>query len=101
MIKSPPVVWDKHAIRAEVTRRGGTLTGIALTAGLNEGACRQALTRRHIAGERALARFLGVSPEKLWPERYSKPSPWAKRKLVLLDSPNQNGDASTDMGAAA
>ena len=101
MIKSPPVVWDKHAIRAEVTRRGGTLTGIALAFGLNEGACRQALTRRHLAGEKAIAQFLSVKPETLWPERYSKPSPWAKRKLAALNSPNQKGDSGTDMGAAA
>lgn len=101
MSKSPPVVWDKHAIRAEVTRRGGTLTGIALAAGLNEGACRQALTRRHIAGEKALAAFLGMKPEKLWPERYLNPSAWAKRKLSISGIPNQNDGGNAGLGEAA
>lgn len=101
MNKSQPVVWDKHAIRAEVARRGGTLTGIALGAGLEQSACRTALLRRNLAGEKALADFLGIRPEKLWPDRYDKPSPWAKRKLAQLDSPNQNGGSGLDMGAAA
>lgn len=101
MAKPQSIAWDKHAIRAEVTRRGATLTGIALEAGLSEGACRQALSRRHIAGEKALAKFLGVRPEALWPERYAKPSPWAKRILDGHAAASQNGVAKPDRSVAA
>lgn len=63
--------WDKHAIRAEVHRKGTTLTRIALDAGLEASACRTALIRRHYAGERALASYLEINPSILWPNRYS------------------------------
>lgn len=101
MTKSAPVVWDRHAIRAEVHRRETTLTAIALAAGLDQSACRSALVRRHLAGERALADFLGIAPEKIWPERYAKPSPWAKRILEGRSAASQNENPSVDMGAAA
>jgi Ner family transcriptional regulator len=67
---------DRHAIKAEIHRRGGTLTGIAATAGLDGSTVRQALSRRMPAGEAAIAAFLGVSPSDLWPDRYAAcPSP--------------------------
>lgn len=101
MTRSPPVVWDRHAIKAEVHRRGTTLTAIALAADLDPSACRSALVRRHIAGEKALATFLGYAPEKIWPERYAKPSPWAKRILAGQAEASQNGDCPVDAGIAA
>ena len=101
MTRSPPVMWDRHAIKAEVHRRETTLTAIALAAGLDPSACRSALVRRHIAGEQALADFLGVRPEKIWPDRYAKPSPWAKRILAGQDSASQNVRTASDRGVAA
>lgn len=62
--------WDRHSIKAEVARRGSTLTRVALEAGLEESACRRALIRRFYRGEVALANFLGVPLIELWPERY-------------------------------
>ncbi|HQS09518.1 MAG TPA: helix-turn-helix domain-containing protein [Xanthobacteraceae bacterium] len=101
MTKPAPVVMDRHEIRAEVHRRETTLTAIAVAANLNPSACRSALVRRHLAGEQALAAFLGVPPEKIWPERYAKPSPWAKRILSERSRASQNDGQATDMGAAA
>ena len=62
--------WDRHAIKAEVHRRGLTLVGIARARGLEPSACKVALRRRNFAGERAIADVLGVEPSVLWPERY-------------------------------
>lgn len=64
---------DRHAIKAEVHRRGMTLLGIARTAGLEPSACRVALRRRNHRGEQAIAAALGVEPSVLWPERYAGP----------------------------
>lgn len=100
MARTPPV-WDKPAITAEVHRRGKTLTEIAVEAGLHRSACRSAVVRRHIGGEQAIADFLGLPPEAIWPERYAKPSPWAKRILAERESASQNGNASADQAAAA
>ena len=41
-------VWDKHSIKAEVERRGMTLTGIAKDASLSESACRQGVTSTNV-----------------------------------------------------
>ncbi|MFG1409475.1 helix-turn-helix domain-containing protein [Xanthobacter sp. VTT E-85241] len=101
MTKSSPVVWDRHAIKAEVHRRGTTLTAIAVNAGIEESACRSALLRRSHAGEKALADFLGVQPQIIWPERYCKPSPWAQRSRSKGKMASQNDGHATDMGAAA
>ncbi|MCX5512239.1 transcriptional regulator [Kaistia algarum] len=65
-----PKGWDRHAIKAEVHRRGGTLVEIARENGLEPSSTKVALRRRHRAGEKAIAAFLGVDPADLWPERY-------------------------------
>lgn len=63
-------LWDRHAIKAEVHRRGFTLIGIARAAGIEPSACSVALARRNIRGEHAIAAAFGVEPSVLWPERY-------------------------------
>lgn len=93
---APP--WDRYQIKAEVHRRGWTLTDVALSAGLDSSACRSALIRRHIAGEQALAEFLGVAAKVLWPERYPG------RRNSKHGGPrraNQNAAGRVDSGRAA
>lgn len=63
-------LFDRHAIKAEVHRRGFTLVGLARAAGLEPSACKVALRRRNVRGEQAIAAALGVEPSVLWPERY-------------------------------
>ncbi|MBK5957435.1 Nlp family transcriptional regulator [Rhodoplanes elegans] len=77
--------WDRHAIKAEVHRRGLTLIGISLAAGLEPSACGVALRRRNVRGERAIAAALGVEPSVLWPERY-RGGPVSPRKRTRLDT---------------
>lgn len=62
--------WDRHSIRAELARRGFTLTGLALDNGLYESACRQALDGRSLAGAQVIAAALGLTVQELWPDRY-------------------------------
>jgi Ner family transcriptional regulator len=62
--------WDRYAIRAELNRRGKTLTGLALDAVIEPSACRTALLRPNADGERAIASALGVEARTLWPDRY-------------------------------
>lgn len=81
--------WDRHSIKAEVHRRGSTLKAVAVAAGLEQSACRVALSRHHSGGEEAIARFLGVGVSELWPDRASatrasrQRAPWnASRKRL-------------------
>lgn len=91
--------WDRFSIKAEVQRRGETLTGLAIDADLEESACRVALVRRNIRGETAIAAFLGVPVEDLWPDRYKTP----KRKTIAERRrlASQKRQVRTDIGEAA
>ncbi len=62
--------WDRFRIKAEVHRRGKTLTEIALDAGLAESACRMALTGGSRKGAIALSEFLGEPLHVLFPGWY-------------------------------
>lgn len=72
MTKTEPVVWDRHAIKAEVERRHLTLTGIAKAAGLSESACRQGLNGSNSSGAKAIARALGIPFRVLFPTGYQR-----------------------------
>ena len=63
-------VWDRHSIKAEIERRGATLTGLSRKAGLYDAACRQALGGGSYAGAQAISAFLGVPMKTLFPGFY-------------------------------
>lgn len=66
-----PTEWDRHAIKAEVHRRGMTLTGIAVDAGLHPSTCRQGLLGCNRRGAIAIADALGIPFEELFPTSYT------------------------------
>ncbi len=67
----PRKKWDRHAIIAEIHRRGETLTNLSRRAGIYPTGMSCMLSgRRWPRAERALAEFLGVPVERLFPERY-------------------------------
>lgn len=73
--------WDRHAIAAEIKRRGTSLRRISLAAGLHESTCRGALYRPLPSGEEAIAGFLGIPVHVLWPDRHvvaSKPADFSR-----------------------
>ncbi|MEP3428657.1 MAG: helix-turn-helix domain-containing protein [Roseibium sp.] len=63
-------LWDKHAIKAELHRRGMTLTALATREGINPKSFRGVWARTHRKAEAALAKFLSVPVEDLFPDRY-------------------------------
>lgn len=93
-----PARWDRHAIKAEVHRRGMTLTGIARDAGLAENACRKALFGIDRKGADALAAALDIPFNTLFPagfhqsrssqrHRSAKPAGESRKKsLCTADS---------------
>ena len=64
--------WDRHAINAEIRRRGMTLTGIARDAGLHESACRQGIIGVSRPGAEAIAAALGIPFRELFPDSYTR-----------------------------
>lgn len=65
-------VWDRHAINAEIRRRGMTLTGIAIDAGLHSGACRQGIIGLSRPGAEAIAEALDIPFRTLFPTLYTR-----------------------------
>ncbi|EAU40199.1 hypothetical protein FP2506_11602 [Fulvimarina pelagi HTCC2506] len=64
----PPAEWDRHTIKAEVHRRGLSLSGIARDADLPESACRLALMGMNRKGADAIAAALGIPFDTLFPK---------------------------------
>lgn len=70
--KKPTMDWE--AIKAEVHRRGMTLTELSIQCGFHSSILRKVKSSTHYGGQAALARFINRRPEDLWPERYPKKS---------------------------
>ena len=67
-----PKVWDRHAINAEIRRKGMTLTGIARDANMYPSACRQGLMGLSRPGAEAIAAALGLPFRELFPTAYTR-----------------------------
>jgi Ner family transcriptional regulator len=80
-------VWDRHAIRAEVARRGSTLTAISVAAGLNPAACSSTFSKCYLAADRAIAEFLGIPLFELWPDRYDRDGQRLTRRRLKPSKP--------------
>lgn len=65
-------VWDKHEIKAEIGRRGGTLKSVAEKYGLTPTALRVTMGRKNpiTSADQAISKFIKVPLHELWPERY-------------------------------
>lgn len=62
--------WDQHSILAELRRRGMTLGKLAEMNNLNPGSFRHVWKRTHRKAEAAIAEFLDIAVEELFPARY-------------------------------
>lgn len=63
-------VWDPPSIKAEVERRGSTLSEISRKAGLFEAAARLGIRGGSYAGAKAVAAWLQIPFETLFPNMY-------------------------------
>ncbi len=93
--------WDWPAIKAELHRRGMTLSELAKRAGVSHGSFSHVATRLNYPAQTAIAEFIGEKPETLWPSRYPK-----KTSSILNTAKNprkesQKGYADADKARAA
>lgn len=84
-------------MKAEVYRRGTTLSALAKAAGLDPSAVRVALIRPYPAAERVISEFLGVPLGQLWPSRYDSQG----RPRRQADTSRQNTVGSRRNSVAA
>ncbi|MEE3662253.1 helix-turn-helix transcriptional regulator [Brenneria sp. g21c3] len=65
--------WHPADIIAALKKRGTSLASVSRKAGLASSTLANTLTRHWPKEEKLIAEELGVSPEEIWPSRYSKP----------------------------
>ncbi|MGY0794281.1 helix-turn-helix domain-containing protein, partial [Azospirillum argentinense] len=75
---------------------GLTLKGISLKAGLHESAAKVALQRPWAAAQQAIADALNLSPEEIWPSRYS-----AQQEGLCATKPLRMGQTARSAARAA
>lgn len=85
---APPQGWDRFSITAEIHRQGMTFGELANRAGISLKTFSQVWTRANRKAEKAIADFLCVKPDVLWPDRYPI------RSARILSSANERSAAS-------
>ena len=85
--------WDSHSIKAELHRRGMTMMRLAELNAINPSVFRHVWKRTHRKAEAAIARFLDVPVEELFPDRYPiRPSGILSSKYATgATSPKSDG----------
>jgi len=63
--------WHPEDVKAAVRKRGTTLTKLSTDHGYNPDAAGKALKTPWAQLEQIIADFLGVQPNKIWPQRYN------------------------------
>lgn len=63
-------MWDRHAIKAEIGRKGLTMEAIAAQAGIKGSQVRHGLLGSNKTGAKAIARALGIPFRTLFPNLY-------------------------------
>ena len=63
--------WHRIDIVAALHKAGVTMRELSVQAGLKPDSLKNALARPYPRGEKIIATALSLSPEEIWPERYS------------------------------
>ncbi len=65
-------VWDRHAIKAAITRKGKNLTQLAKFYDVAPQTVRNALDKPSKIGEIIISEFIGIPLHVLFPERWTE-----------------------------
>jgi Ner family transcriptional regulator len=72
--------WHPADVLAALKKRGKSLSGVSLTHGYHATAAGKALKHPWPAVEALIAAAIGLPPEEIWPSRYTRRHPAAKRR---------------------
>lgn len=96
MTKTEPVKWDRHAIKAEIGRKGLTMEAIAEKAGLQSWRIRQGLRGNSKIGAQAIAKALDVPFRTLFPDSYVRGTNKAQPIQNSTEGASPKANAPTD-----
>lgn len=94
MTRKQPVL-DWPGIKAELHRRGMTLTALGEMNGINPSVVRRVSSRTHYGAQKVIAAFIDRKPEDLWPDRYPR------KRASILDTAKYPRAASQKSHAVA
>ncbi|MDA0148821.1 helix-turn-helix domain-containing protein [Vibrio sp. LaRot3] len=63
--------WHRADIKAALEKKGLNYAELSRKSGLKSGTLHNALVRHWPKGEKIIADAIGVTPEVIWPSRYS------------------------------
>jgi len=63
--------WHAEDVKAAIRKKGLTLSALSKKHKYSDSYLRGTLIRHRPQGQEIIARFLGVSPAEIWPERYN------------------------------
>ncbi|AYO22469.1 transcriptional regulator [Vibrio owensii] len=63
--------WHKADIKAALEKKGFSYAQLSREAGLKPGTLHNAIVRHWPKGEKIIADAIGVTPQEIWPSRYS------------------------------
>lgn len=64
--------WHRIDIVASLHKKGITMRGLSISAGLAQDTLKNALYRPYPKGEKIIAEALQLDPSVIWPSRYSR-----------------------------
>lgn len=67
-----PKNWHRIDIVAALHKKGLTIKGLSVQAGLSPHTLKNVLIRPYPKGERIIAEALKIEPCEIWPDRYSR-----------------------------
>jgi Ner family transcriptional regulator len=74
--------WHAEDVKAAIRKKGLTLSALSKKHQYSDSYLRGTLIRRRPRGEEIIARFLGVSPAEIWPDRYRADGPGYRKAKV-------------------
>lgn len=74
--------WHSEDVKAAVRKRGETLVSLARRNHFSESYLRSVLIRPLYQGEQIIAKFIGVKPQVIWPDRYNADGSPKNRKAT-------------------
>lgn len=93
--KASPTDWHPADVVAAVRKKGSSLRQLSLAADLHPRTLNRALMTPYIKGQAAIAAFLGVPPQAIWPSRYEADG---SHKRGLRRKPHQRAQSSAVAG---
>ncbi len=82
-----PIGMHREDIKAAIRKRGTSLEQLSVSHGYSQWAVSIALIRPWPAVERIIAAYIGMRPQDIWPDRYTRTGELLRERRGWKDNP--------------